>query len=497
MQVTVDADFAPGGRWSTREAGSTAWMPQHSSRDLGEPTFELSRLRLTDLPLTKYYGNSHRNLLAADDRRSATPSSRTPSRTPSNPPSPGPEMREIIRRTDLENEEDYNYLIENGGRPAFPLEMCRAAPPDHGEYANLIRYWAQSFRGQRNQWVAFRNFQRRRRKTMDGFTQYLQQVREHRQKEADKLDDWKEYHYYLHSDLPFYRKKAEEGRKQREQDARDWDAGKRDPLIPPDMDWIHHVRTQAESEFENNAMWVRWIEDQIPIIEQECAELAGQPNEPSLPLAEEEQDKAQESGTWASADVKSTSSDPISHPQSNRTRPGTNKRSVGSLGVVGSPRVSTHKVAQSPVTARHLDRADFRTEYPASPRQSNASLKRATRTKDLSHASRRNFSRQLRSSMEVPAETVSLRRSQRIIDLAAKKLQQQKLQEREVQDTLTQYSLPNAKLQKQLKGQRAKAKGPRSVAQDKPRGISKPGSSRSRKHNPLPTANARSRRGKR
>ncbi|OJD27318.1 hypothetical protein ACJ73_01290 [Blastomyces percursus] len=363
-------------------------------------------------------------------RRSTSTESETTISNPTHTPSPDAEMEDIWAKDREDNLRDYKYLIQEGGRAAFPLELAQANTNDFGDHLDMIEYWGQSYRGQRNRWVIFLTHQMRKRRSVKIFTKYQQAVHDYRKKEGiegdiqlhfdekqqSRIDTWKEYHYHQHKFLPPKREKAEAARKQREQDIVDWKAGKRNPRIPEDMGWIHHVRTLDESNLDKYLGWIRWIESEFPKIEQECAESANNGLD-KTPRPEEEEAEAKESATLLSSHVEiEPPSAEKSLKRSRRLASGTTK------SLVGSPRVSLRREANPAVSAKHVSHAYLETTSLAPTSQSSTRAKPVTRRDMIPDASRKPLS--------VPiAETGSLRRSRRIIEMESRKTQQQAAQE--------------------------------------------------------------------
>ncbi|EER39961.1 conserved hypothetical protein [Histoplasma capsulatum H143] len=182
-------------------------------------------------------------------------------------------MGSIAAQTYLENEEDYHDLIRLGGRPAFPVEMWRTPKDVHGKYGPVVDYWTAGYWGQRLEWISFLKFQQRRRRSVEIFKQYQQVVHRHRQQEGidgdiqllfdakqqSKMDVWKEYHYFQHRNVPKMRIMAEEGRQKREQVRLEWEAehGKGATLDPhepfnPALAWL--LRSASERNLDR-----RWL----------------------------------------------------------------------------------------------------------------------------------------------------------------------------------------------------------------------------------------------
>ncbi|KAG5295351.1 hypothetical protein I7I48_12209 [Histoplasma ohiense] len=402
-----------GERWIEPLPGEI-WTQEHFDK-----LKELANARGLDSGVdAKELEEKLKNLLSGSDIRHSSTSPE------SGPSSPDSQIEAIRAERRADNLRDYGFLIERGGRPAFPLEVAQANTNHFGEHEVMIEYWGQSYLGQRNRWVAFLNHQKRSRRTMEIFTEYQQTVYDYREKEGiegsihlnfdekkqSKIDTWKEYHYHQHKVLPRKREKAEAGRKRRQQNIIDWEAGKRDPSIPEDMGWIHHVRTLDESQLDKYLSWIRWIEAELRQIEQECTEPTNKGIGDASRLTGEE-DERRESTSLRSSHAETA-------PPSAEKPLRKSQRSVGAIGVTGSPRISSRRVVNPVVAAKHPSHEYLRATSLAPPDQSSKSIGQARREKIGSSSTRKIRSRSL-------AETGSLRRSQRIIDMESKKAQQQ------------------------------------------------------------------------
>ncbi|OJD15877.1 hypothetical protein AJ78_03895 [Emergomyces pasteurianus Ep9510] len=404
--------------------------------------------------------------------------------TPSRTPSPGPQLRAIRAKRFAANVEDYNVLIEKGGRPAFPLEMSRADYNEgFGEHAAMIDYWSQSFFGQRRRWTRFLNYQQYMRRSMETFTKYQQAVHDHRKTEGidssihlhfdmeqqSKVDQWKEYHYFHHRHLPNKREKAEAARQKRAQQAKDWHAGIRDPSIPEYMGCVYEGETKAESHLPQYMNWIRWIEGELPKIEQECVE-SGNKGGVDASYPAEQGDEAKEYTGSPLVHAQPVHPSTEKHLRKSRRLTSRTKKPTTSLGVIGAPRVSSRKGTKPAVSAKHLSHADLGTATSsAPPDQSAASKKRATGKDVLTNPSRNKRSRLRNSSTRPTAETGSLRRSQRIIDMAARKAREQAVPE----TASSNLAVPQVQIRREVRAQQVKRKSKRAPLQRKPQGITK------------------------
>lgn len=360
-------------------------------------------------------------------------------------PPPGTDCDEITAEYRRENAQVYYELIEMGGRPAYPLEISIAGPGNYGEYAKMIDYWGTDYLGQKGKWIYFRNFQRRRRRNAEVFDQYKQEVHEYRQNEGiegdiqllfdveqqTKVDEWKEFHYFQHKKLAGIKAKAEEGRQTRERKKTDWEVGNGDPEFPPELfDW----RWKAETDVDKFMILLNWIEEQLPKIAQEhgISDDIGLGN------------VLNSNGPYVVSGTGSKLED---------TEP------ADSITEKKSARRSTNKTTKKPWRS-FLRPAD-------ASRVSKASNKKQSREEGRSTRSTRAKGK---SAAKPPSEAVPLRRSQRLIDLAKRRVQQPE----SIQEVVKSEPKPRKKPTPRL------AKRQNSSTPAKPQGIKKsPGPKRS------------------
>ncbi|EGC47867.1 conserved hypothetical protein [Histoplasma capsulatum var. duboisii H88] len=431
-------------------------------------------------------------------RRSASSTSvatsSTLSHTPSRLPTPTPEAEAFKKQHLADCIRDYNYLVEHGGRPAFPLEYATAAPKNFGKYTDMIDYWGQSYYNQRNVWVSFQKFQLKKRRSMEIFTQYQQDVHDYREKEAiegdiqlhfdeerqSRVDQWKEYHYYLHRRVPPWRERAEAARKEREQDMLDWESGKRNPKIPENMGWIHSVRTLVESDLGKYMDWIQWVEAELPKIEQECAESASKNVDDESRSAEKE-DVATEPTAPPPAHAESAPPPAETHPRSRRQLVSRMESPKDSVDVIDTPEV-LRKQPKLSVSAEQLTHADSETASLTKPDKSSASTEQATGEASTSglqrkrsfHAAkldqsgastgqvtgdaspsglqRKRTCRVAKPSTTSTAESVPLRRSQRIIGMELRKAQRGEQEAAEAKQIASKAGSRREPAAQQMKG---------------------------------------------
>jgi hypothetical protein len=342
-----------------------------------------------------------------------------------------------------------------GGRPAFPFEYSYVSREDRGEYAEIIDYWGTTILGQRNEWVYFRRFQRRNRKTPEILAQYQRDVENYRRnehipgdiqlvfdaKQQTKLDEWKEYHYFEHQRLVRMREKAEEARLERERAKKKWEQGEGDPKMPA---WLYDVRMLAESELDKHMVLLKWIEEQIPKVAQESAPSDREPSRDALNLSGSVEVSI-DAESKAAAGLTSSGT----NAKNNRRTSRRNKKSAsGVLKVAGSPRVMK---SRRKTTTRDL-------------RSVNNALSGA------SHRTPKATEPETSVSIQpCPA----LRRSQRIIDLAIKRHQPPETIQ------AAQQTKPSPKSRRDRKPRTSRAAQP--SPQLKPQGITKTRPTRKKK----------------
>ncbi|PGH26406.1 hypothetical protein AJ80_01904 [Polytolypa hystricis UAMH7299] len=283
------------------------------------------------------YGYSSRVLANSNPRRSQ---SRSPSLTPTiggPTPSPDSEWKAGLAKIRREVEGWYHDLIRRGGRPAFPLELSRGPPSNRGEYTDIMEYLGQ---------IRFRKFQRRNRKTAELFAQYQQELSDYRRNEGiegdlqllfdaeqqSKVDEWREYYYFEHLKLARLRAKVEEGRQEREERKRQWEAGNGVPDMPAE---VYDIRSMEERGRDNFMLLLKWIEEELSKFAQECAMSKDKAREDTPnPL-----DSAKVSGRDSMLeDIGSTTSSARKRAKSDRRSRSRNKKSTRlAAGQVDAP----------------------------------------------------------------------------------------------------------------------------------------------------------------
>lgn len=116
--------------------------------------------------------------------------------------------------------EAYEALVNNNGRPCYPIELGFEVFNNPGQYEDLFSYWRGEpgvhhliFSAQLERWRMFRQFQQKNRRYFvfhGRFSEFQQKVLERRQRHGldgdvklledrdkqNKLDDWMEYQDY-------------------------------------------------------------------------------------------------------------------------------------------------------------------------------------------------------------------------------------------------------------------------------------------------------------
>ncbi|KAK2743498.1 hypothetical protein FQN55_007269 [Onygenales sp. PD_40] len=369
-----------------------------------------------DHPLdTNTLSQKLQNVLSNPDSRSFRTLSGTPTPSPGHTPlSPGPETKAIMAEDRRRYEEHYQDLISLGGRPAFPPGFPDAPEETRDKYRDLLDYWG-GISGQRNGWRIFRRFQRCNRKTPERFAQYEQDVRDYREREGlegdihllydhmqqTKMEDWKEYHYFQHRRLASYQEKADVARQQRLLEKKKWEEGNpSNPDIPPAL---YDLRYIPEADRDTFLGVLRWIEAQFPRIAQEELEATGQiASEDAVPNTLEAPEPSPNS--------KATKN---KQKSSNRTKKSPNRV----LGQIASGKV-TKLSKNKPESARRISAPGSNATSTTETRRTRAVAKSQSTVSDATQ------------------RPTPVRRSQRLIDLAAN-TQTQQLQVSNTQQTTT------------------------------------------------------------
>lgn len=195
--------------------------------------------------------------------------------------------------------DDYDTLIDMGGRPSTPIN------PDPGpwdpakaddEEGWINRHWGSiewgRARKELQRWKAFRRFQADNRKGVEKFKDYLKWVNEFRAKRKiqwtlslqlqwdlqTKLDEWKEYHLFFSYLIHFIELGFEEYPERQLVTCSQYTATD------------DGYSTVTRRGHERLSEFLKWIEEQLPIIATECvaSEQQGEINGGSTTPSEEE-----------------------------------------------------------------------------------------------------------------------------------------------------------------------------------------------------------------
>ena len=201
----------------------------------------------------------------------------------------------------------YHDLIQDGGQPSHrPDDTGFDIINEPGEYAEIISYWTDNwrdsgrfvFRSQLSRWEDFRGYQDRVRRRFwkpEWFQKQVQFVRRYRQdkglegdicmlqnrKEQSRLDDWKEFQFYEYRTADAYMrdmKRAEADYKASEirlQAAIDANLPAEEIEVKRMFGVGHDEarRGTAEADLKRQAVLLKWIDEQLPIIASECRQL--------------------------------------------------------------------------------------------------------------------------------------------------------------------------------------------------------------------------------
>ena len=160
-------------------------------------------------------------------------SSRSASRSTS---TPGPDDPIEIEKDLRAEQEAFDTLIREGGRPSHPISLGFDALKELREYKEIVSYWninQSMFEAQLREWGKFRDYQQKARRyygTVITFPNYQHSVQELRQKyglhskfklhrERDKqsrLDTWVEYQYYNYRKFGQFKERVEQAQKKLE-----------------------------------------------------------------------------------------------------------------------------------------------------------------------------------------------------------------------------------------------------------------------------------------
>jgi hypothetical protein len=399
-------------------------------------------------------------------------------------------MKAIIAKTLRDNVENYRYLVENGGRPAYPVQLIYDRDVE-GKYKDIMEYWRfhGGVLGQRDRWVRFRQFQRQTRKTAETFSEYQQHVRDYRQaqgidgdisllfdaQQQPKVDEWMEYQYFEHRKLAHIRARAEKARQERESEKQAWQAanGARHnldlnslgPGIPADMSWLFRYR--EESALDRFMTFLNWIEEQLAEIVREHPISHTDKDAKNVPTG---QGLIQGSMSRTEETVQESMSPPgkiafrcLKIKKATKGKRKSTSRNTNSASSVLSPvsgsgvtkaRGETKSAADNPRVVDELSSAPLSTAFCGKSRQGD---RVETEAKVPTNAP---VQKPRKASAEVRSESQPLRRSQRLLDLAKRK-------------RLVEEARPTIPKRQSKRGRDGKSKGQKPTPKAKRRGITK------------------------
>lgn len=122
-------------------------------------------------------------IIQSDNSSFIRPTPRSYSLTPTDSRSPTDSEYAFCMRENFP-EQEYWDLIEVGGRPAWPLEFTYFRKNQRGKYKDIIESWGNSFHTQKIAWMKFRRFQRAKRRSQEKFAEYKQDIIGVQQKEG-------------------------------------------------------------------------------------------------------------------------------------------------------------------------------------------------------------------------------------------------------------------------------------------------------------------------
>ncbi|KAL9012944.1 MAG: hypothetical protein Q9173_002327, partial [Seirophora scorigena] len=164
--------------------------------------------------------------------------------------------QEEIRKMQAYAEENHTALIQLGGRPTRPIQWdvgpwtfkegtddCSSGEEDDEQRESrwIIDHWAyegSKFAQELHDWQAFRGFQRRvrtkpiplRERRVDdywnkrGIREALKPQLLNDLEQQSKVDEWKEYYWFQHRQLPAYEKRIVEEERKKERWLQEFDA---------------------------------------------------------------------------------------------------------------------------------------------------------------------------------------------------------------------------------------------------------------------------------
>ena len=232
-----------------------------------------------------------------------SPRSRS-SLSPTTPDLNDPVNIEALFQENLRGEHKaYHDLIQDGGRPSHrPDDAGFGIFDEPGEYADIISYWTNGWPDSRCiisdqwwHWQKFREYQDRMRKryaNLKHFEKLVQFVREYRKekglegdicllpnrKDQSRLDDWKEFQFHEYRTADRFIADIERAAKELKTSEEELQAA---IAAGRPADRINRIQEQgvgydkaqrrtAERKLKRHAVFLKWIDEQLPIIASEC-----------------------------------------------------------------------------------------------------------------------------------------------------------------------------------------------------------------------------------
>ncbi|KAK2749418.1 hypothetical protein FQN57_006352 [Myotisia sp. PD_48] len=348
-----------------------------------------------------------------------------------------------VAKIDQENLDDLDWLLERGGRPAFPPELSWSLESERGEYTDIIKAWGgATYRRQRIDWFHFQRFQRSNRKPAERFHQYQGEAQAYWLKEGiegklslladvkqqSQLGTWREYYYYHHLKLAEYTDKSERSFQKREKQKKEWETahGTKEITMNPNnvIDVLWMIPNKPERQLTELKVLLNWIEQQWAIIAQE------------------------EEGSHGEADTTHASS----------LRP--SKSGPKQQEISSTPVTATEKPTRILESARKLNTPTLYNTTPNEPVPTKLQPRRSTRVSGAKNQNRV-------PKTQAVAVAIRIRRSQRIIDLANKK--QTPLEALRVKEP----TKPKLQRQKSRQSERKPEPKTKSKSKSKPQGEAK------------------------
>ncbi|KAK4974078.1 hypothetical protein LTR66_011091 [Elasticomyces elasticus] len=235
----------------------------------------------------------------------STPATESISRS-SSVETPGPEDWEDYKEDCLrEEKEARDALILDGGRPSHPFDSGFDILKDPGQYAEMISYWTGGWSNEGSGWGIFcaqlgvwrkfrkwQEFQRQDPKDSERFSKYARFVRDYRRKKGlegdielhedpkkqNWLDDWKEYQLYQLRTADRFTRAMKRAEMELELAQKELQAAVEANQPPQSIELIKDFgiaywqgrKGTAIMDLAEHDILLRWIDQQLPTIAQEC-----------------------------------------------------------------------------------------------------------------------------------------------------------------------------------------------------------------------------------